>query len=87
RWPSDDPPSPIAGVPGREADRATLLLLLDKSRRSVAESAALIAGHEGDPCPMDHPLVGHVRCGDWLLFIGVHDLMHLEQLEALAEGA
>jgi len=27
--------------------------------------------------------VGRLRCGEWLLFAGVHDLMHLEQLEAL----
>ncbi|MFN2484151.1 MAG: DinB family protein [Candidatus Limnocylindria bacterium] len=83
-WPADDPPTPIAGIPGRDADREMLLALLEKSRRSIAESAALIAGHESDPCPMDHPLVGHLRCGEWLLFIGVHDLMHLEQLETLA---
>jgi hypothetical protein len=24
-----------------------------------------------------------LRCGEWLLFAGIHDLMHLEQLEAL----
>jgi hypothetical protein len=27
--------------------------------------------------------VGRLRCGEWLLFSGVHDLMHLEQLERL----
>ena len=84
-WPAEPPPI-IPGVPGpAEADRDTLLTLLDKSRRSMAESAAAIAGHETEPCPLDHPLVGRLRCGEWLLFAGVHDLMHLEQLHALAE--
>jgi hypothetical protein len=36
------------------------------------------------PCPLQHPLVGQLRCGEWLIFAGVHDLMHLEQLHALA---
>jgi hypothetical protein len=45
-----------------------------------------IAGHELDPCPLEHPLVGRLRCGEWFLFAGVHDLMHLEQLAALEAG-
>jgi len=47
-------------------------------------SAARIAGHETDRCRVEHPLVGRLRCGDWLLFVGVHDLMHLEQLHRLS---
>jgi len=31
----------------------------------------------------DHPLVGHPHCGEWLPFIGIHDLMHLEPLHRL----
>lgn len=88
RWPADDPPQIVQGVPGpAEASRETLLTLLGKSRRSVAESAGLIEGHEADPCPLDHPVAGRLRCGEWLLFIGVHDMLHLEQLHALAERA
>ena len=34
---------------------------------------------------MDHPLIGHLRCGEWLLFLGIHDCMHLEQLHDLLE--
>jgi hypothetical protein len=30
--------------------------------------------------------VGRLRCGEWLLFAGVHDLMHLEQLHRIAES-
>jgi hypothetical protein len=87
-WPADAP-RVVPGVPGpADADRETLLVLLGKSRRSLATSAEAIAGHESEPCPLDHPLVGHLRCGEWLLFAGVHDLMHLEQLHRLrAAGA
>jgi hypothetical protein len=71
-------------VPGpADASRELLLGYLDKSRRSMALSALAIAGHESEPCPLDHPLVGRLRCGEWLLFAGVHDLMHLEQLHRL----
>jgi hypothetical protein len=85
-WPADAP-RVVPGVPGpADADVATLLTLLGKSRRSLATSAEAIAGHESEPCPLDHPLVGHLRCGEWLLFAGVHDLMHLEQLHGLKEG-
>jgi hypothetical protein len=82
-WPSD---APVVkpGVPGpADASRELLLAYLDKSRRSMAESASAIAGHEAEPCPLEHPLVGRLRCGEWLLFAGVHDLMHLEQLHRL----
>jgi hypothetical protein len=88
KWPADSPPLVRPGVPGpADADVETLLTLLGKSRRSIAESAAAIAGHEADRCPLDHPLIGRLRCGEWLLFAGVHDLMHLEQLHRLAGDA
>jgi hypothetical protein len=86
-WPADAP-KVVPGIPGpADADREQLLLLLAKSRRSLTLSAEAIAGHESEPCPLDHPLVGHLRCGEWLLFAGVHDLMHLEQLHGLKDGA
>jgi DinB superfamily len=86
-WPADAP-RVVPGVPGpADADVATLLTLLAKSRRSLATSAEAIAGHEAEPCPLDHPLVGRLRCGEWLLFAGVHDLMHLRQLHRLKASA
>lgn len=85
-WPTEVP-AVVPGVPGApDAKREALLTLLAKSRRSMAESAAAIAGHESDPCPLEHPLVGRLRCGEWLLFAGVHDLMHVQQLHRLREG-
>ena len=82
-WPAEAP-RVVPGVPGpADASREHLLLLLDKSCRSMATSAEAIAGHESERCLLDHPLVGRLRCGEWLLFAGVHDLMHLEQLHTL----
>ena len=52
----------------------------------MERAARSIAGHEEDPCPLEHPLVGRLRCGEWLLFAGVHDLMHLEQLHGIASA-
>ena len=87
-WREEQPPVVMPSVPGRaDATREQLLTLLDKSRRSLRESAARIAGHETQRCRMRHPLVGRLRCGDWLLFVGIHDLMHLEQLHALRSSA
>jgi hypothetical protein len=86
-WPSP-PPVVTPGIPGpADASRQLLAAYLDKSRRSMAESAAAIAGHEADACPLDHPLIGRLRCGEWLLWAGVHDLMHLEQLHDLLGDA
>lgn len=86
-WPAEAP-RVVPGIPGpADADVETLLVLLGKSRRSLATSAEAIAGHESEPCPLDHPLVGRLRCGEWLLFAGVHDLMHLRQLHRLHVGA
>jgi uncharacterized damage-inducible protein DinB len=83
RFPADAP-TVVPGVPGRaDADRASILAHLATSQRIVTRAARAVAGHETDPCPLDHPLVGRLRCGEWLLFAGVHDLMHLEQLEAI----
>ena len=87
RWPPDAP-TVIPGIPGPlNVDRAELARKLVQSQRLIARLAGQIAGHEEEPCPLDHPLVGRLRCGEWLLFAGVHDVMHLEQLHAIAATA
>jgi len=87
QWPSDAP-AVVPGVAGPpDADRTTLVRKIAQSQRLIERSARAVAGHETDPCPLDHPLVGRLRCGEWLLFAGVHDLMHLEQLHRLAGRA
>lgn len=84
RWP-DDAPQVVPSIPGRAAaDRDELLRTLAQSQRVIARSARRIVGHETDRCLLDHPLVGRLRCGEWLLFAGVHDVMHLEQLHGIA---
>lgn len=83
QWPSDAP-SVVQGIPGpADADRATLVRKIVQSQRIAVRAARTVAGHETEPCPLDHPQVGRLRCGEWLLFAGVHDLMHLEQLHAM----
>jgi hypothetical protein len=83
RWPHDAPVV-VPGVPGAaDAVREELLRRVATSQRIVERGARTIAGHELEPCPLEHPLVGRMRCGEWLLFSAVHDLMHLQQLETL----
>jgi hypothetical protein len=83
RWPADAP-TVAPGVPGPpDASRDDLMRKIAQSRRLVERAAHGVAGHETEPCPLDHPLVGRLRCGEWLLFAGIHDVMHLEQLERL----
>jgi hypothetical protein len=83
RWPADAP-AVVPGVPGLTgASRDELRRRLAASQRVVERSARTIEGHETEPCPLEHPLVGRLRCGEWLLFAGVHDLMHLEQLHRI----
>jgi hypothetical protein len=78
----------VPGIPGPpDADRDALIRRIVQSQRIVERCATSVRGHELDPCPLDHPLVGRLRCGEWLLFAGVHDLMHLEQLHGIAAGA
>jgi hypothetical protein len=86
RWPRDAS-AVVPGIPGPDAaDREALLRNLDRSQRLVERSARAVEGHELDPCQLEHPLVGRLRCGEWLLFAGVHDVMHLEQLHDIAEA-
>ena len=86
RFPTDAGPV-LPGVPGApDATREALLRRIAASQRIVERSARAIAGNESVPCPLEHPLVGRLRSGEWLLFAGVHDLMHLEQLHRLAAG-
>jgi hypothetical protein len=83
RWPADAG-RVVPGVPGpADETRAGLVRRIAQSQRLIERSARAIDGHEADPCPLDHPQVGRLRCGEWLLFAGVHDLMHLEQLHRL----
>ena len=85
-WPEHRPPVVTPSIPGRaDATLDQLLTLLDKSRRSIREAAARIDGNETRRCRVEHPLVGRLRCGEWLLFIGIHDVMHLEQLHGLRD--
>jgi DinB superfamily len=84
RWPSDAP-TVVPGIPGLpSADRDALVRRLDQSQRVIERAGRAVEGHELDACPLEHPLVGRLRCGEWLLFAGVHDLMHLEQLHQIA---
>lgn len=86
--PDSQPPVATPSIPGpTEASRDDLLVLLEKSRRAQHQAAARIEGHELQPCFLEHPLIGRLRCGDWLMFVGVHDLMHLAQLHRLADAA
>lgn len=86
RWPADAP-TVVPGLPGAaQATRDELLRKIAQSQRVIDRASRAIAGHETDPCPLDHPLVGRLRCGEWILFAGVHDVMHLEQLHGLASG-
>jgi uncharacterized damage-inducible protein DinB len=81
----EDAPQVVPSIPGdAAATRDELRRRIAVSQRVVERAARAIEGHETDPCPLDHPLVGRLRCGEWLLFSGVHDLMHLEQLHAIA---
>lgn len=83
RWPADAP-TVIPGVPGpADAPRDGLLRRIERSRRVIVRAGRAVEGHEIDPCPLEHPQVGRLRCGEWLLFAAVHDLMHLEQLHRL----
>ena len=82
-----DAPRVVPGIPGATGPaRDVLLRRLAGSQRIVERAARSIAGHEEDPCPLEHPQVGRLRCGEWLLFAAVHDLMHLEQLHGIADG-
>jgi hypothetical protein len=84
RWPADAP-TVVPSVPGPAGfGREELIRKIAQSQRIIARSARQIEGHEPDACPLDHPLVGRLRCGEWLLFAGVHDVMHLEQLHGIA---
>jgi len=86
RWPAEVP-RVVPGVPGPpDAGRDELLAGIARSQRLIDRAARRVAGHETEACPLDHPMVGRLRCGEWLVFAGVHDLMHLEQLEQLRHG-
>lgn len=77
----------VPGIPGpADVSRETVVERIAKSQRVLERSARAVAGHELDPCPLDHPLVGRLRCGEWLVFAAVHDVMHLAQLHRLAAG-
>jgi hypothetical protein len=86
-WPEQDAPVVTPGIPGRaDATREELAVLLEKSGRAIRRAAERIHGHERQRCGMPHPLVGRLRCGEWLLFLGIHDCMHLEQMSNLMEA-
>ena len=85
-WPTQDPPRATAGIPGPpDASVDQLLSLLQKSRDAQRAASEKLAGHETDRCDLEGTPIGQLRCGEWLLWVGVHDLMHLEQLHRIVE--
>jgi hypothetical protein len=83
RWPPDAP-KVVPGIPGpATATRDELRRRINLSQKVIERAARSIEGHETEACPLEHPLVGRLRCGEWLLFAGIHDLMHLEQLHEI----
>ena len=74
-------PGPAGRDPRRAAGPAREVASLDAIRRPRR-----IDGHELQRCGMHHPLIGRLRCGEWLLFLGIHDCMHLEQMQRPARG-
>jgi hypothetical protein len=87
-WPAERAPTVTPSIPGPpDASREQLLAYLDKSRTAIRAAAARIEGHELQRCGMRHPLIGRLRCGEWLLFVGTHDCMHLEQLHGLLDAS
>ena len=76
QWPEERPPVVMPSVPGRaDASVDQLLTLLDKSRAGdPPRRGAHRRAASSSRCLMKHPLIGHLRCGEWLLFVGVHDL-------------
>ena len=85
QWPASATPVVPGAAGPADSDRQTLIRKIAQSQRIVERAARTMAGHETDPCPLEHPLVGRLRCGEWLLFAGVHDLMHLEQLHGIVD--
>jgi hypothetical protein len=87
RWPKDA--APIAtGVPGPpDASRGEILRRLDRSRNFIRKAAARVVGREETPCPLEHPYLWRLTCGEWVLFAGVHDLMHLDQLHRIERAS
>src|SRR5262245_1144664 len=84
RWPPGAPAVVPVGPGPPDGDRDRLVRRIDQSQRVIERAARAIEGHELVDCPLEHPLVGRLRCGEWLFFAGVHDLMHLEQLHGIA---
>ena len=75
------------GDPGRTGWRPASCCSARSPRASGSWSGRprAVDGHETEPCPLDHPQVGRLRCGEWLLFAGVHDLMHVDQVHELLD--
>src|SRR3990172_3982873 len=70
RGPAAAPPV-VPGAPGPpDAASDALRERLAKSQRFIERAAERIAGHELEPCPLDPPLVGGLRCGGGVLFSG-----------------
>jgi hypothetical protein len=57
------------------------------SQRIAERAGRSIAGRGSDPCPPGHPIVGHLRCGEWPLLAAVDDLVHVGQPERLEAGS
>ena len=67
---------------GVAADRATLLAAIGAAEARAAEARVLAAGGPTHP----HRDLGELDARGWLLFIAVHDALHLHQAAAIARA-
>jgi hypothetical protein len=77
-----DPPPPygVAGVPGRT--REDLLAGIGSAEERAREARVLAAGGPTFP----HPDLGDLDARGWILFIALHDALHLHQAAAVVRA-
>jgi len=73
-------------APGFMPQHAAVAALLDAWIATAAPEALSMPGGEEDrnvARALSHAIAARLRCRELLVFAGVHDLMHIEQLERL----
>ncbi|WP_322797264.1 DinB family protein [Tepidiforma sp.] len=84
------PPSPIPDRLGPAdpalADGAAAFERYRARREELLERVAAARGDEHLHLTIRHPMFGDLTWREWFLFMRVHDLDHLRQLQAIAAG-
>ncbi len=75
--------APEQTIPDRSADPENILQKMDKSRAELIQLLHTFSEYDMEGMEFPHPAYGRMNMLQWVIFIGKHELRHLNQMKQI----